>query len=534
MAASLIVPPSAHALDQDDNWVTLETDIYGADQVNRFRLRVTDASQPVPGHFLRLTWGDRTVELTFSATPNNTGLQISSRGAGEDSDTYRERLAEELRSVAEIAQDMSVGVVGEDIHLTLISTEPMELDSSNISTIVILADNAIASNDYPNLSAVLHVYVEGQADPLMRLRASYDRERRATFNLGNILGLSLGLPDTARLRSIVPGQYDYAVQYPEGATHWHFRYADEYGRPPRAERLRRSADLVAVAGGSAGDSPRRWASGARSQLCHAYLTPGDQQFYKPVHPEQPDWMYYYTAGRVLIGTTAAPWIVVSYTDGTTEERQVATSTPFAVEPDTLYCLPCGPLQSGVFSEDPRTAHSYRFELRRSGSGAVLAALYFRLIDDTASWPAVYLAYTNGAGGIESVAMRGKHEGTYRATRQQFRRARTQVQQLTPGRRSPSIAAAAKPVGVERGEIVPFGEEGLAQWRLRSGYYPREYVDHLRQLMLGDVWICDTRRQVFIAVTVDQASLALTQDDDDLHAMEITITMATPDRNAHRL
>ena len=536
MAATLVVPPRTHFLDEDDNWLTLETDIYASEEVNRFRIYVDEGDRPAHGAFLYLEWGERKLDLLFATAPNNSGLQLATRGDAETATAYRQRLAGELRSVAEIAEDMAVEVVDDSyLTLTLSNTEPMKLVSSNDAGFTVEIDNAVPQNDYPNLSALVHVYVGSEAAPLVRLRASYGRDRKAHFNLAGLFGLSLGLPDTERLRAIVPGQYEYQRQTPEGKINYLLRFADEYGRPPRAERLQATPTYTAVAGGSAGDSPRRWGASGASQLCHAYLTRGDQQFYKPIHPEQPDWLYFYAADRILLASQTRPYIVVYYTDGTSEELPVPTSITEELVGRTLYCYPSGPLQAGI-NQAPsyytKVAHSYAFQLRTSGH-LVRTALYYRLLEHEYNEWTVFLAYTNGCGGIETVAMRGKQEGRYDVKRDEFRRARQRAERPNPGRFL-TTANNLRPVDVEYGEIASYGEEGLASWRLRSGYYPREYVDHLRQLMLGRVWIVDVARKVFVAVNVQQDSLRLTEDDEDLHALELTVSMATPDRNAHRL
>ena len=518
MPAQIITAPRPHVLSKDDNWVTLSTEKYAAENVNRFIIEVVDGTDPVAGSSLDLGWGNESVELSFAVSPDNSGLQISTRESGESADDYRERLAGELRSVYEISRDFVVSISGNNIYLTLLYTEPLILslfaDRINASFV-----NAVDADQYPNLAATLHLYKVGEEEAIVKLRASYNATRSAAFNLADTLGLEISLPDTSRLRSYVPELDGYAPQSPEGSAQYYFRYADLYGRPVRAERLRSSAIFSAVAGGSAGDAPMRWMKDRTYQMCHAYLTNTDQQFVKPISPEQPDWLYLYVGdvGEAYNDKTLTPYVDIVYADGTSETMQVPGSTATPAPDRSYWCFPSGPYQAGLQnapSWTTKTAVRYTFRVEATYTGTV-AAIAYKLLPDCHPWE-VFLAYTNGAGGIETIAMRGKSERSYQATRQRFRRARTQVQSAA------------------RGEFLTYDEEGQQQIRLRSGWLPKEYAEHLKQLMLADVWIVDVQRTQFVSVLVNDSSLTLTQDDDDLHAIELTVTTATPDRNAHRL
>jgi hypothetical protein len=354
-----------------------------------------------------------------------------------------------------------------------------------------------SANDYPNLSAALIVYMVGRVEPIGRFKAAYNRAGQTQFNIASLLGLRLGLPTLGE---------NYTVEEPGGMAEYFFRYADQYGRPPQPEKLTKSATYVAVAGGSAGDTLLRWGGSGNLQICHAYFNARDQLFAKPISPTQPDWLWLYVNGTA----SATPTIDVTFTDGTTASRAVSG----AVSMDRgLYCFPSGPAQCGI-EQTPGydTKEVARYAFRLAGAGP---SIIYDLLPDCHPWE-VIIAYENGAGGIETLAMRGKAERNYSSTSQAFTRARPQVQRTDEG-------------ATQRYQV-----EGRKQWTLRSSFYSADYIEHLRQLTVGRTWIVDQLHNRFIEVLPNTGTLRLTKDDDDLHALELSFTSATPDRNAHNL
>ena len=76
-------------------------------------------------------------------------------------------------------------------------------------------------------------------------------------------------------------------------------------------------------------------------------------------------------------------------------------------------------------------------------------------------------------------------------------------------------------------------EGGEDRRLRSGYYSEADSTLLRQVLPGRTWLVDQQFKRVIAININ-GTLNLPKDDDDLHALELTFTYATPDRGAHYL
>lgn len=491
MALSITSPPRSPALAEDDNFVVMTTTIPTATQRPGFLITGVTAVDDV----LNLRWGPTLVQMTFVAAPDDSGTQLRAASA-QTLEEYLPQLMEGLYSVPAVEAAFAITQQADGVRLVLRDTLTTDLAATSSASLTVTIFGGAAAT-FQNLSAALILYRVGQVDPVIRLKAAYDVAGRTQFNLGGILGLRLGLPTLGGA---------YAVQQPAGFGEYFFRYADQYGRPPSPEKLTKSATFVAVAGGSAGDSLLRWGSSGNLQLCHSYFNGADQFFAKPVSRTQPDFAWIYVHGTASI----TPWVTVYFKDGTTAERQVALATAAT---RGLYCFPSGPAQCGIdlvpgFAT--KEALRYTFEMRGAGP-----SITYDLLQDCHPWE-VFVAYENGAGGIETVVMRGQTERDYSASGERFERARAQVQ------------------GANEGAVQRYQVEGRRSWRLRTGYYNADYIEHLRQLVNGRTWIIDTRNNRYIEVLPAGGSVSLTTDDDDLHAMEITFTAASPDRNAHYL
>lgn len=491
MAITIFTAPRSPALSQDDNYVVLETDIPTASARPGFLVSGIGANTNV----LRLRWGTTLVEMTFVANPTSP-LELRA-ALNQTAEEFYPQLMEGLFSVPAIESAFIITLTATGVLLTLrgIPNGALLAGSSGVTVTVF----GVGATARPNLSAMVSVYQVGRVAPLVRLEGTYNPAGFTEINFANLLPVQVGLPNA----SLMAGG-NYGVETPGGFAEFFFRYADQYGSPPQPERLTKSANFAVVAGGSAGGSRRRWGASGNIQLCHAYFNSQDQFFSKPIGRQQPDWVYLY----VNSATATTVFVTVTFSDGTMAERQVSASVALA---KGLHAFPSGPLQTAIASvtgADTKLAVRYTFELRSLGPSVT-----YDLLPDFHPWQVV-LAYDNGAGGIETVAMRGIAERGYRVEASTFRRAQTRVQ------------------GSDEGSIVTYDAEGAFSHRLRSGYYPADYIEHLRALMLGRVWLVDTLARRFVAVQIDGRSLSLTTDDDDLHALEFTITSATPDRGAH--
>jgi hypothetical protein len=495
MAITLITPPRSPALSKDDNWAVVRTDIPTATARPGFLV----AGTADDGDELNLRWGDTIRELRFVDTLDGTPLQIRAASSQTEAE-YLAQLMEALLSIPAIEAAFLIELRTDGVRLTLRGAVVGALlaTSSGVTVTIFGSD---ASTEYPNLTAALSLYRVGTVAPIARLQAPYSRAAVTDFNLGDFIDVQVGLPNTNQIGASPV----YAVTQPEGFAEYFFRYADKYGRPPQPETLLKSDTYAVVAGGSKGASRYRWGSGGSLQLCHGYFNQLDQFFAKPISYDQPDWCYLYLNTEASCGAA----ITVYFDDGTTATRTVVAAATLA---KGLHAFPAGPRQCGmdqVTGWADKTAMRYTFALTLGPS------ISYELEPVCPEWEKI-LAYDNGAGGIETVGFRGKTEYSYGSNKSTFRRARTRVQ------------------SGDDGEVTNYNAEGREEYRLRSGYYSQDYILHLRQLLVGRVWLVDQFARKFVPVNVTTSNLDLITDDDDLHALEITIQAATPDRNAHNL
>lgn len=517
MSSTLLVPPRTQSLSQDDIWLTLQTDI---PRPTAGFVLISVSGSPTAGQFFRLVIQGEELEFTFATTPNNSGLQLSTN-PGLTNTEYRDLLIDDLLGNEKIATQFKVTPDGSNnIRLTY-QVIPGLIIQVVSNTVGIAATYFVASYDeqYLNLFAKIHVYRTQDIQPYVTLQAAYNSERKAQFNLAGLFTEQLELPSGNSMYPLNLLVRPYEIATPAGPTAYYVRHADSYGQPPTTERLKKAGPFHVVPGGSSGNSRRLWGSGVRYQLCHSYLI--DQslsQFWKPVTETQPDWVYWYVVNP-FSGDDVLAQAVIYYSDGTTETIPVGNSPAMAIEAKKLYSFPSGPQQVGLNTAPSwatKTATRYEFQIVKS-SGEVYTKIGYRLLPDCQDWSVIYLAYENGAGGIETVAMRGKSARGYNVSRKQFRRAKLPTTDLS------------------RGEFAYYDSEAQQSYELPTGWYPKEYVRHLRQLLVADrVWMIDQEIATFIAVNVTTNSLELTTEDEDLHAVTFRIELANPDLNSHVL
>lgn len=499
MALSILNNPRSPALSNDPIWAVFESSISAGVSRPGFLISGYGAD----GEVINLRWGTTVLNLTFVTSPDNSGTQLRA-ASGLSAEDANAQLLEALFSVPAIEADFTLQLRDDGVRLTLRDATNGDLAAGSSASISITVFGAEGDPEYPNHLAVLSVYKVGEDAPVARLKSGFDADGRTEVNFAGLLDEPLGVPPGFTLGSL----QTYAAFRPVGTVEYFFRYADSYGRPPQPETLAKSGTFVVVPGGSEGRSPLRWGTVGNYQLCHAYLKEDDSYFAKPISLNQPDWCYFFSNGAGSV----TPFITVFYQDGTNERFQVPGSSTQGTGLG-LWAFPCGPIQIGIEqapSWSTKNAVRYRFELE--GSDMVIN---YQILPDCHPWE-TFLAYENGAGGIESVVFRGKSVEGYAAQGQGFRRATTRLQTA------------------ERGAVASYNNEGRRVLRLRSGYLDRDYINHLRQILIGRVWLCDTNRRQMVAVTVTNSNLSLTEDDNDLHSVEITVETATPDRNAHRL
>src|SRR5690606_30015171 len=86
--------------------------------------------------------------------------------------------------------------------------------------------------------------------------------------------------------------------------------------------------------------------------------------------------------------------------------------------------------------------------------------------------------------------------------------------------------------VSGGELFAFSEEGNHTIEASTGWHELYYIEHLRQLLLGDLWIVDTENDRFLRVVCESKSVDIQKNDQQLFSLTVTLRASWFDSNWH--
>ncbi|MEL6274350.1 MAG: hypothetical protein AAFU03_04455, partial [Bacteroidota bacterium] len=383
MSTTLLAPPRANALSQDENWLTVVTNI---PRPQAGYLLITVSGSPSPGQIIRLIIEGEELEFTFIGTPNNSGLQLRTQPNGTNLEEYRDILIDDFRANERIATEFDI--LADDSGANPAIRLVYKVIPGNTIQGFEQADNITAAfiptlfnQNHVNHFCKLHVYREGDTRPMVVLQGAYDNQRRCHFNLAGLFQRQLQLPVGSSMYPFIDGITNYTFQLPEGLTKYYLWHADSYGQPAVTERLQKQGPYYAIPGGSSGRSRLIWGTG-RYQLCHSYII--DQsltEFWKPVTIDQPDWAYFYSISP-LEGATMSLTARIYYSNGVIRTLPIPEVQDVTPAPNTLYLFPSGPQQLGL-SRDPlyATQTMVRYEFIIDVATVGQAKINYRILDD---------------------------------------------------------------------------------------------------------------------------------------------------------
>lgn len=523
MASTLAVAPIHISLSKDDNYVVLTTNLISYSP-SVARIIVSDGSNPSSSQTFTISWGANELVFTFVASPDNSGLQLPLKNSGEIGEDYRARLAEVFQQNERISAAFQIinSSANQVIRFQYRITEPLDLSVE--STATGMAALVESTGEYPsteeNLRAKLQLFDATSTDglPLANLAAVYSSRNpyEAIFNLRNLAPVKPYLPVSSSLAPTVEGVNNYTVEVAITAfRELYLRYADKYGTPPFAESLYKSDSFFVLYGGSPGNSRRLFGSTLGLWLCHSYYGSDEMSYEKPVAPDQPDYIFLFSGSSTFdIGFQ----VKLIYSDGSNESFVVPSSSPLAMAANTLYCLPSGPEQvviSSAPSYATKTPVAYEFQITDSSYIAVIKRVKYQLISGCLPWQLI-LAYSNGLGAIETVALHGKTTYGYDAIRELFERVKTRGYQVSDG------------------TTVAYDEQGIQIYEASTAPLPRNYIRHLRQLLLADTWLIDQRGLRFQRIQIITTSMREDKDDQDLYSLSISFRLSATDESYHQL
>lgn len=518
MAASINQAPDAIGYNGNDKYVKVSSDLQTA--AAGYVDLIFSAGGPAIAETFELNWGGNSITFTVAATTNITATAIPTKGA-ESLDAYAIRVGEAFRENYLVLEHWVVTAhAGARVRLTSKIVGLLDIDATETmsNTAMTVVDGV--TNTVDNLAAHLEIWSKGSSfsldERIAVLHSPYDAAMGQTeFNIKDLFPVKPALPSESSIG------FTLSLSWKRGTAaaaivEYYLRVADKYGAPIVPEALVKPVDTyIMLHGARPEDHDNVNTLGAILPL-HGYRLP-DGQFKKPVTDVQPDWFYFFAPTAI---TGAKVEFEITWDDGTIT-TEIPTSTPFSFGAKTANWIRSTPynLSTLIPPADGVLPWYYTFRLiGDAGSGELTLAEVYYVIKPCTDWD-VYLLMDNGLGGCESVLFRGKSSFGMDASRDTARRARSSGLSLVEGVNEM----------LQQGEIFNFNPEGQKVFELSSGWHDLYYIKHLRQLLLGDVWMIDTVQKRFLKLTVEASNLTTHEDDVELYAINLKVKTAWIDR-----
>lgn len=234
---------------------------------------------------------------------------------------------------------------------------------------------------------------------------------------------------------------------------------------------------------------------------HSYVDLSGDAISKRVSKSQPDWIYFVQFNESNTVNIKADLL---YDDGTSETVDIDD----AVFAGTgVFWVAAGYTQLGIESlADPdKTVVAYTVKLKNETALGNFASISYTLVAET-DWE-VYLVMDNGLGGVESVLMQGKPVNHAAAERQ-------------------TATLNWDKSNYARGQKLQYNNKGTEQMELSTGWTDNEdYIYHLRQLLVGQLWIIDPLLGFVKVLCTDSQIKEIRKADQVLFSLDLNIEMA---------
>lgn len=368
--------------------------------------------------------------------------------------------------------------------------------------------------DQDNLYCVCEVWDEPlTGDPVLlaRLRAPYSTDdKRVTFDIAPIIPRTIALPTAASIGISPSDPYHQAAT--QLTKRIHLKYADAYGIPLVTESLTTSDTYLMINGGLPADAVQdiNWPGALLGLHSYFYKRADAYPFRKPVSKMQPDWIYFVSQ----VADDFDVVVTMHYSDGTYDTYTAISS--IAVVINRGYWIQAGYNQLKIddHADTSKTVVGYDVSLiRETGSQNAFTAFYI-IDEECPSWER-YLLVQNGMGGYESVRLKGIMRHSHEVQRDRFERTRW------------------TDFDIEDGVTDDLSVQGSPVYTVHTGHYPAWYLDHLRQLLHGKLWLIDTDLSAlgeyrFKRVLCDTTSVEIRSDRPGPGGFSITLRNAWKD------
>lgn len=482
---------------------------------------VLSSTGPTAAQTLTITWGGTTQVFTVAVgdTPSPNDLPI--KGA-ESLAEYAALLRERLAQNTILHSYWKLSLAGSTITLTQRILAPVVIaHASTLSNATVTS--AGVTDITPGggvLSAVLEVWTDtgdiATDQRLIQLHAPYNLTTAEAWMdcHAAFAALTPHLPTEASINPLV------VTSLPNGEAttsiqKYYLRYGEKSGTPPTTTALLRSSTRRAVLGATSALSTYA----ASTSLRHNYRNRTGEYFAKPVTELQPDYMYWIPP----TGATAVYLsCLITWSDGTQSTYLPYGTTPITVEAGRMYWFASGftQLKLGTVSvppgaEDGAFITGYTVTILRSDTISMIGkhSVDYILMPDV-SWSPIYLMFSNGVGGCETIALRGKSTEKQVSTASTF--ARPRGEDWTP----------------KDGDFAAFDAQSSTVIEANTAFYDYNtdnYLFHLLQLQIGDAWLIDLNRRRFVRCIVETGDAVYSQADETLLNIPFTIRTAISEK-----
>ncbi len=520
--AEIITEPNSIAYAGNPIFVALQTDAIDNTQAY---IQIRVSGSPSAAQVLRLDYTGGTITYTAAAVQADTGLTFPIQSLGESLPAYADRIADALREREDITDVFTItraAAIGAD-EVILMTRSVKEIFGITIHTDT-LANIAVTA--FPKTTNTTPAALRARVDVITEAGFNNDQtllQAHATYPPDSdtvqidispaFADMEYTLPNTT---TINPSPSNFQIHLAEShLREYYLRYADKFGTPALAERLRRSPSNYRALLGAA--APNALFADPNNLVLHNYYRTDKLGFEKPVMPYQPDWVYFLPTPESVDGTGFYVSILVYWSDGTT-----SVSTPFGTTTRNFTMSKVNYLKSGyrqlnlhLLSPSGGTdamAHivAYDFRIIQPGGSSLPVITVKYEVNQLPEIGNMVLLYTNGVGGLETCSLSGMSETAYAATRETWRK--------------------------YLGDYDTLLSEGSPQINVSTGYYSEPYYpQHLQQLMHAKCWLVDIENDRFLRVLVDNSTLDnVNKDDQNLYSIQLKLKAAWVDQEAYNI
>jgi hypothetical protein len=518
MSANLLSNPSVIAYNGDDLFFKFATNLIDADVQATVSLDISGAG-PTVGEEISIEWPGGLVTFTVAANVNATATAWPAKSGSETLAEYAVRVAEAIRQngqITEYWQVLTEGTAGSAERVQLKFRDRVALDVevvNDLSNVVETVTDGEAPNTEPNLACMMQVWqineTENDDNLLGTLHSPYEAEAGTTyFNLRNFFNLAPHLPNPTH---IIPGVFLSWLrgETTSNFTRFYIRANDKYGAPAVPLALIKSDDeFLVIHGASSLDREPIDDSSALVQVLHNYRRADGGFFEKPVVEYMPDWLYVIALQEL---TDCNVVFEVTWSDGQTSTEAYG-GNEFTLAEGKGYFIRSTPVSFQGWTAPAADLYPWKFTFKLISGEVDVASVNYRIRPST-DWQR-YILFDNGRGGCETVLMDGKNVDEYAAKRQ-----------LSETPRTPDTVASD-------GDIIAYAAEGQRKYTFNTGWVDAYYVEHLRQLLLGDAWLIDYSNERFLRLVVDTDSIDIAQKDQELFSLSVEFVSSWKDQAAN--